>query len=301
MNGLVEERRVSTNGVVLNVAVAGPNSGPLVILLHGFPELWSTWQKQIPALVERGYWVWAPDQRGYNKSDKPQGLDNYGIDVLADDIIGLIDVAGRKQAILVAHDWGAAVAWRVAQQFPDRVSKLMVLNGPHPGVMRRMLRSYPRQLLMSWYIFYFQLPGVERALLARGAARLARGLRRSSRPGTFDDEHIAVYRRSWEEPGAMRAMLDWYRAAFRVRSRPTRNRLVTPPTLVVWGAQDAFVGMEAARRSVARCEHGRLVVLEEGTHWIHIEEAERVNSLMLSFLDRVDAAGETPSHPAEAG
>jgi epoxide hydrolase 4 len=281
----VEEHRVSTNGVVLNVAVAGPTSGPLVILLHGFPEFWYTWRKQIPFLSERGYWVWAPDQRGYNKSEKPVGLAHYGIDVLADDVIGLIDAAGRGQAILVAHDWGAAVAWRVAQQFPERVAQLMVLNGPHPGAMRGLLRSSPRQLLMSWYMFYFQLPGVERALLARGAARLVRGLRRSSRPATFDDEHIAVYRRAWEEPGAMRAMLDWYRAAFRVRARPARNRRVAPPTLVVWGARDAFVGVEAAKRSVARCEQGRLVVIEEGTHWVHIEDSERVNAMMLSFLE----------------
>src|SRR5690349_16206489 len=131
MNGLVEERRVSTNGVELNVAVSGRSSGPLVILLNGFPELWSARCKQIPALSERGYWVWAPDQRGYNKSDKPRGLAHYGIDVLADDVVGLIDAAGRKEAILVAHDWGAAVAWRVAQQFPDRVARLMVLSGPH--------------------------------------------------------------------------------------------------------------------------------------------------------------------------
>jgi pimeloyl-ACP methyl ester carboxylesterase len=254
-------------------------------LLHGFPEFWYAWRKQIPVLAERGYWVWAPDQRGYNKSEKPVGLAHYGIDVLADDVIGLIDAAGREQAILIAHDWGAAVAWRVAQQFPDRVVQLMVMNGPHPGAMRRLLRSNPRQLLMSWYMFYFQLPGAERALLARGARRLVRGLRQSSRPATFDDEQIAVYRRSWEEPGAMRAMLTWYRAALRLRARPARNPRVLPPTLVVWGARDAFVGITAAQRSLARCERGRLVVIDEGTHWIHSEDSERVNALMLSFLE----------------
>ena len=285
MNHLAEERRVVTNGVALNVAVAGPSSGPLVILLHGFPELWYAWRKQIPVLSAEGYWVWAPDQRGYNKSDKPEGLAHYAIDVLADDIIGLIDAAGRKQAILVAHDWGAAVAWRVAQQFPDRIAQLMVLNGPHPGVMRRKLRSDPRQILMSWYMFFFQLPGAERVLLARSATRLIGGLRRSARPGTFDDEQIVVYRRAWEEAGAMRAMVDWYRAAFRVRPRPTRNRLVVPPTFIVWGARDAFIGLDAAQRSLERCQQGQLVIIEEGTHWIHIEEEERVNALMLSFFE----------------
>jgi epoxide hydrolase 4 len=285
MIDLVEERRVSTNRIELNVAVAGRASGPLVILLHGFPELWYAWRKQIPFLAERGYWVWAPDQRGYNTSDKPVGLAQYGIDVLADDVVGLIDAAGRDQAILIGHDWGAAVAWRVAQQFPQRVTQLMILSGPHPKAMHRILRSDLRQLLMSWYMFFFQLPGIERILLAQGAARLVSKLRRTSHPSTFDDQQLGIYRRSWEEPGAMRAMLDWYRAAFRVRARPARHSRVLPPTLVLWGARDPFVGIEAAKRSVALCEQGRLVVLDEGTHWIHIEESERVNAMMLSFLE----------------
>jgi pimeloyl-ACP methyl ester carboxylesterase len=280
----VDQRRIKTNGVELDVTVAGPSSGPLVILLHGFPELAHSWRKQIPALAEHGYWVWAPDQRGYNESDKPAGLASYRIDVLADDVLGLIDSAGRDRAVLVGHDWGAAVAWRVAQEFPERVARLMILDGPHPRAMRRVLRTHLRQLLMSWYMFVFQVPGIERLLLARGAERMVRGLRRTSREGTFDDEQIAIYRRAWEQPGAMRAMLDWYRAAFRLRARPSRHRRVSPPTLVVWGAHDAFVGLDAAKESVALCDDGAIHVIDEGTHWIHIEEPLRLNELMLSFL-----------------
>jgi pimeloyl-ACP methyl ester carboxylesterase len=287
----VEERRVATQGVTLNVAVAGPSAGHLVILLHGFPEHWYAWHKQISALAERGYWVWAPDQRGYHTSDKPQGLAAYRIDVLARDVAGLVAAAGRESASVVGHDWGGAVAWRVAQDFPERVARLVTVNGPHPAAMRRALRSSPRQLMRSWYMFFFQLPGAERILLANGAARLVRGLRRTSLPGTFDDALVAVYRRAWEQPGAMRAMLDWYKATFRERAPRARQRRVTAPTLVVHGARDAFIGLEVARSSVNRCDDGRLVIIDEATHWIHLEDPERVNAELLSFLEPVRAGG----------
>jgi pimeloyl-ACP methyl ester carboxylesterase len=281
----VEERRVETNGVVLSVTMAGPATGPLVILLHGFPEIAFAWREQLRALEEQGYWAWAPDQRGYNESEKPPGVASYRIDALVDDVVGLIVAAKRERAVLVAHDWGAAVAWRVAQEHPEMVARLVILDGPHPRAMRQALRSNLRQFFMSWYMFLFQLPGAERILLAGGAERLVRGLRRTSKPGTFDDDRIAVYRRAWEQPGAMRAMLDWYRAAFRVRARPARYRRISPPTLVLWGERDAFVGIDVARRSVDLCDDGQLQIIEGGTHWIHIEEPERVNQLMLSFLN----------------
>src|SRR5437879_4698652 len=149
---------IATNGIRLNVAQAGPPDGPLVILLHGFPEFWYGWRKQIPALAAAGYRVWAPDQRGYNFSDKPPDVRDYTLDKLAADVAGLIEAAGRQRAIIVGHDWGGAVAWWLAANNPERVERLVIINVPHPLVMRRLILRDPRQTLRSWYMFMFLLP-----------------------------------------------------------------------------------------------------------------------------------------------
>lgn len=160
-----EHRKIVTNGVRLHVVQTGPQDAPLVILLHGFPEFWYGWRQQIPALAAAGLQVWAPDQRGYNESDKPVGVGAYRIDELVADVVGLIDASGLRRASLVGHDWGAAVAWWVALTAPERLERLVILNGPHPSVMRRHLTRSVRQLLRSWYIFGFQVPWVPERLL----------------------------------------------------------------------------------------------------------------------------------------
>ncbi len=142
----VQCQYVPTNGLRLHIAAAGPADGPLMILLHGFPEFWYGWRNQIEPLADAGFCVWAPDQRGYNLSDKPPGVKAYALDRLAADVTGLIDAAGRRQAVLVGHDWGGAVAWHVAAQAPDRVARAVILNVPHPAVMMQQLRRNPRQL-----------------------------------------------------------------------------------------------------------------------------------------------------------
>lgn len=283
----VQCQYVRTNGLRLHAAVAGPEDGPLMILLHGFPEFWYGWRKQIEPLAEAGYRVWAPDQRGYNLSDKPPGLEAYAIDQLASDVIGVIDAAGRRQAILVGHDWGGAVAWQVAAQAPERVARAVILNVPHPAVMMRQLRRNPRQLARSWYMFLFQIPWLpERWLTFRRGWPLARALRRSSRPGAFTADDWEHYRQAWLQPGAMTSMLGWYRAAMQLRSAPVARGRIEPPTLLIWGTRDRFLGRELAAPSIACCERGELVFLEEATHWVQHEEPQRVNSLIIDFARR---------------
>ncbi len=275
---------VSTNGLCLHLATAGPVDGPLVILLHGFPEFWYGWRRQIEPLAEAGFRVWAPDQRGYNLSDKPLGVQAYALDQLAADVVGLIDAAGRREAIVVGHDWGAAVAWRLAAQYPDRVARAVILNVPHPEVMMTQLRRNPRQLLRSWYMFMFQIPWLpERWLTFRSGWPLARTLLRTSRPGAFTAEDLERYREAWLKGGAMTAMLNWYRAGLQVRQPPTESQRIRPPTLLIWGARDHFLGRELAQPSIARCEQGELAFIEEATHWVQHEEPARVNELILRF------------------
>lgn len=274
-----------TNGVNLHVVMAGPQEGPLVILLHGFPEFWYGWRKQITALAEAGYHVWAPDQRGYNRSDKPAGVDAYHIDALARDIIGLIEASGREQVCLVGHDWGAAVAWWVAGKHPQYIKKLAILNVPHPAVMRRTVLEDEEQRKKSWYIFFFQLPWLpERSLSANDYTNLVRALKGSSRRGTFSAEDIAAYKQAWSQPGAVSSMLNWYRAAVRNQGQAAELGRIRPPTLMIWGANDIALSRTMAQPSIDLCDAGRLVFLEEASHWVQHEEPETVNRLLLEFF-----------------
>jgi pimeloyl-ACP methyl ester carboxylesterase len=284
---MVEPRfaRISTNGISLNVAEAGPVDGPLAILLHGFPEFWYGWRHQIGPLAEAGYRVLAPDQRGYNTSDKPPKVASYALDTLADDVVGLIDACGRDRATVVGHDWGGAVAWGSIARHPSRFDRAVILNAPHPDAMFRELKANPAQLLRSWYTLAFQVPWLPEAMLRRADFRgLVRGMERSSRPGTFQPADFERYRRAWSEPGALTSMVHWYRAGFRYRHQPYSDPLVKVPTLMIWGAKDLFLGPGVARSSYALCESARLEWIEEATHWVQHEEPDRVNRLILDFL-----------------
>ena len=276
---------IETNGIRLHVAQAGSDNDPLVILLHGFPEFSYGWRKQIPYLVEAGYRVWVPDQRGYNLSDKPDGLAAYSIDELAADVIGLIDAAGEKKAFLVGHDWGAAVAWWVAAKYPERLKKLVILNVPHHSVIQKHLRSSFTQLRKSWYMFFFQILWLPEFLAKQQNWKMSvESLVKTSRRGTFTEEDLLQYRQAWSQPKAYKSMLNWYRAMLQKPPKPLASSRITVPTLLIWGAKDKFLGKEMAQPSIDRCDDGRLVFIEEATHWIQHEEAERVNVLINEFL-----------------
>lgn len=280
-----EQRFVETHGVRLHVLQDGPEDGHVVILLHGFPEFSYGWRKQIPYLAAAGYRVWAPDQRGYNLSDKPDGIAAYALDELAADVVGLMDAACCDRAFLVGHDWGAAVAWWVAQTHPERVSKLVVINVPHPAVMLTHLRGSLAQLLKSWYILFFQLPWLPEWAMSLGNWRFGTSaLTASARPGTFSERDLDAYRHAWSQPKAMRSMIHWYRGLIRKPpAMPARPRIQVP-TLLIWGVDDVALDMAMAQPSIDLCDDGRLVFFEEASHWVHHEEPERVNELIGAFL-----------------
>src|SRR5215469_6417093 len=177
----LEFRVVHINGIALHVVLAGSPSGKPLIFLHGFPEFWFAWRRQIDHFVSAGYRVIIPDQRGYNLTDKPAGIANYSIEGLARDVVGILDIVAHSKAFVVGHDWGAAVAWYLAAQYSDRVNRIAILSVPHPRVFIRNLILSPAQLRRSWYMLFFQLPWLpEFALRKRDWAPLVRVLGNTS-------------------------------------------------------------------------------------------------------------------------
>lgn len=277
--------QVPTNGLHLHVVQCGPAAGPLVVLLHGFPEFWESWRGQIAALAAAGYRVWVPDQRGYNLSDKPLGIPAYALPVLAADILGLLDAAGSQQAHVVGHDWGGIVAWYLAAQYPERAASATIINVPHPAVVVPNLWRVPGQLLRSWYIGFIQLPGLPERLMRRKGWRFAsQSLLATSRPGTFSAAELARYKAAWAQPGALTAMLNWYRA-LRLPTG-TRWRRIPGPVQIIWGKRDAFLAAELAEFSRAQCKNAQLHYFPEATHWVQLEEAAAVNDLILRFISK---------------
>jgi pimeloyl-ACP methyl ester carboxylesterase len=246
--------------------------------------------KQVEPLANAGYHVIVPDQRGYNLSDKPKGVAAYHIDILAQDVIGLMDAFDREKAIVIGHDWGAAVAWHLATIYPERVEKLGILNVPHPAIMIQTLRTSLSQLRKSWYMFFFQIPWLPEWILGRnnaqGAAEL---LRRSGKPGTFTEDDLEEYRKAWTQPGALSAMINWYRSAlrsgfgggFKVSQELPR---ITVPTLMLWGKQDVALSSEMAQSSIDLCKNGELIFFDDATHWVQHDETLAVTQNLLRFI-----------------
>ena len=266
--------------VELHYVEAG--DGPLVLLLHGFPEFWYGWRQQIAPLVEAGFRVVAPDLRGYNLSSKPDGYDAYTADKLADDIRGLIRALGEESAMVVGHDWGGSVAWTLAGNHPEVVDRLVILNAAHPRKLNEGLKN-PRQLLRSWYFFYFQSPKVPERRARRRHWRFFKRFLRDARP-PYTPEEIERYVDAWSQPGAATAMIDYYRAAVRLGSKQGELAPISAPTLVIWGQGDRYLGPKLAEPHHEDVPDLRIERLPDASHWVHHDEAERVNELLVDFL-----------------
>jgi len=281
----LEHSTVETNGIRLHVVQAGPQSGVPVVLLHGFPETWRCWIRQLPALVDAGCRVIVPEQRGYNLSDKPKGVKNYDVYTLAEDIIGLIDALEYEKVNLVGHDWGAVVAWVLANKYPKRLQRLGIMNAPHPAVILRFLMRDLEQIRRSWYVFFFQLPWLPEALMQadnwRGGERI---LRSSGKIHTFTSEDIEKYKEAWSQPGAMTAMINWYRAVIRHMPSLPEDPRIKVPTLMMWGMKDFALSHRMARPSMDYVDEGNLIFFPEATHWVQRDAFEEVNHYLIDFL-----------------
>jgi len=308
-------------GIRLHYAEMRPegelDSAPLVVLLHGFPEFWWSWRLQMPALAAAGYWVIAPDLRGYNLSDAPKEIDDYRMDLLTADVQQLISHCGRERAIVVGHDWGGAVAWQFAMEYASSVERLIVMNAPHPERMADAFGGTPnfRQIGRSWYMFVFQIPMLpERWLATNNYERVGWVFRgTAAHPEAFPAEVMQEYRRAAARNG-LSGPLNFYRSAVRAGVKESRARLSTQfpafaqvldgvfgataaaasefpkiaaPTLLIWGERDTALGKELTEDMDGLFGGPfELMYLPNCGHWVQQEGAEDVNRLMLEFLER---------------
>ena len=277
---------VTVNGVRLHYVTQG--EGQLVILLHGFPEFWYSWRHQIPVLAEH-FKVMVPDLRGYNDSDKPDGVANYQIDILTSDVMELIRSFGQERAIIVGHDWGGGIAWTFAADYPQATERLIVMNCPHPTVFQKNLNANFRQLRRSWYMFFFQIPWLPEWSTRLNARRFVeqafRGM--AIRKEAFPDEELDRYVEAIQKPGALTAGINYYRAAFRERIRKGERKtdLIQCPSLLIWGEEDTALGKELTYGMEPYFTDGiSIKYIPNCSHWVQQEQPELVNQYMLEFL-----------------
>jgi epoxide hydrolase 4 len=273
----------STNGVSLHVADTGPPEGPLVVLLHGFPEFWYGWRHQIEPLADAGFRVLVPDQRGYNLSARPHAVTAYDLDLLAADILGLAEAAGRRHFTVVGHDWGASVGWWIATRHAERLDRLIAMNAPHPAVWVEAMRNDPEQRRRSRYVSLFRIPVLPEFLMRRRNFRqLAAALYESQRPDAWSDDDLEVYRAAWSLPGALTGMVNWYRALL-CKRLPDQPQRITVPTRIIWGSNDKYAVRDLAERSLHLCDAASVEYLD-ASHWVQHDEPVRVAELICEFL-----------------
>lgn len=264
----------------------------LVLCLHGFPECALSWRYQLHPLAETGYRVWAPDLRGYGGTTRPVGLEAYAIESLLEDISGLLTAAGASQVILVGHDWGGIIAWYYALRYPERLKALVILNAPHPACFERELRHW-RQLRRSWYMGMFQIPHLPEATLAVSQGYIIGKIfeRMAIHREHMPDDIVEYYRQQACVPGALTAMLNYYRAALRGGGALRQRRLGYPtikvPTLVLWGLQDQAL----VRQNLDGLDHFvndlTIVRLPNAGHFVHEDEPSRVTQEVVTWLQNL--------------
>ncbi len=286
-----QHRFIETNRIRLHCVTQG--EGDLVILLHGFPEFWYSWRFQIPALA-RHFKVVVPDLRGYNDSDKPSN--GYDLDTLSADIRGLIEGFGYQRAHIVGHDWGGAIAWHLAQQFPQYLDRLAILNAAPPQRFLQELGGNLDHLLKSWYVFAFQVPGLPDLLIQQNLRPFVQNLFQGQaiRKGAFSKEETQAYHSALSKPGAITAALNYYRQMMHpwnwVKDFGKTPGLITAPTLVLWGEEDSLLSrsLTTGLDKLINAPFSLKLIPQCG-HWIQQEAPQTVNRELLAFLRQAPA------------
>lgn len=278
---------VQANGLRFEVDQCGEGD-KLALCLHGFPEHSFSWRYQLPMLADLGYQAWAPNLRGYGHSSRPEGVSAYALEYLLEDVAALIDTADPKETVLLAHDWGAVIAWYFAIRQVRPLHRLVICNVPHPQSMQQGLNW--EQLKRSWYIFFFQIPGLAEAMLGRRDGEALKNIMRSSAvdKSRFPTEVGEVYWRNAMQPGALTAMVNYYRALVRgggaKRQREQGLPVIDTPTLMVWGEDDVALTKETTYGTEHYVSDLTIRYLPRVSHWVQQEQPEVVNAMIEAFL-----------------
>ncbi len=275
---------ISTNGIILHYVTEG--TGKLMLMLHGFPEFWYSWRHQIREFSS-DYQVVAVDLRGYNESDKPEDVQAYKIEEFIKDIQGVIKGLGYENCVLVSHDWGGAIAWCFAYAYPEMVEKLIVMNIPHPAKFREGISSNPQQLLRSWYIFLFQIPWLPEIILqSNNYQAIADAFSKMAIDKTaFSQEDLEAYKQAAAKPGALTAMVNYYRNIFPgfLTNQQEWGKLEIP-TLMIWGENDTALGKELTYDTQSYVKNFQIKYIPNCSHWVQQEQPRLVNQYMREFL-----------------
>jgi pimeloyl-ACP methyl ester carboxylesterase len=286
--GLVQTRRYDANGLSFTADEAGEGDA-VALLLHGFPECRFSWRHQLPLLADLGWRAIAPDLRGYGGSSRPPRKADYAINHLVEDVAGLFEAVGARRRLLIGHDWGAAIAWAFALDKRLPLDGLVIMNVPHPAVLARVMRASWRQPLRSWYMAFFQLPVLPEAVMtANGARAIANAFTGMAvDKSRFPPEVTDVYRRNALIPGAMTAMINYYRANTGMLGRwGASPPLIGVPTLMIWGEEDAALSIENTQGYGPLVSDFTLHRLPGVSHWVQQEAPERVNAILGEWVGR---------------
>ena len=273
---------ITTNGVKLHYVTQG--EGPLMLMLHGFPEFWYSWRHQIPEFAQ-DFKVVALDLRGYNDSDKPTEQSAYVMHEFIQDVEGVIKRLGYQKCVLVGHDWGGAIAWNFAYAHPQMVEQLIILNLPHPAKFAQGLRT-PQQLLRSYYMFTFQLPWIPELLLQSSDYQAIETAFKGTavNKSAFTKADIDAYKNAAAKRGALTAMLNYYRNIFQQRMLNPSWGVLEVPTLMIWGENDTALGKELTYDTAAYVRDFQIKYIPNCGHWVQQEQPELVNQYMREFL-----------------
>jgi pimeloyl-ACP methyl ester carboxylesterase len=286
MEPLIRTQFVQANGLTFEVDQCG-DGDRLALCLHGFPECSFSWRYQLPLLAKLGYTAWAPNLRGYGRTTRPAHIRDYALPHLHADVAGLIDAAGKRSTLLIGHDWGGAIAWNFVLQPTRPIERFIVMNLPHPAIFFAKLFRFP-QVLRSWYVFFFQIPMLPEWLMTLDHAKAVGDAFRNMAidKSRFPEEVLEVYRQQALQPGAMTAMLNYYRAIIRRWPKPAqlpRTPLDTP-TLMLWGEHDTALGKELTFGTDELVRDFTLRYLPNVSHWVQQEAPETVNTMIEAWL-----------------
>ncbi|MEM3442353.1 MAG: alpha/beta hydrolase [Candidatus Bathyarchaeia archaeon] len=279
---------VKVNGIRMHYVTQG--SGKLLLLLHGFPDFWYVWRFQIPVLAKH-FRVVAPDLRGYNETDKPEGVDAYRLHFLVGDVLGLIYALDETRAVVVGHDWGGVVAWSLAAFNQRAVEKLVILNAPNPSAYATRIKNLFRQLQKSWYVFFFQIADIPEEVLSRNEYSFLKNmlLQSFAKKDVLSEEDLRAYVEAWSKPGALTAALNYYRANMNPSILFSEKTVSFPkiksPTLVIWGERDVALSKDLIVNTEEFVDAPYSIrYVHECGHWVQLEDPEFINKSIIEFV-----------------